>query len=247
MSHQNEFVFFHWSLLPLLHRRSAVYDNTMELVICENVGVEAEKSANISSAVADFASLASQWCRTQIQELGARSFFLPAGQTPESLYELWERTRPDFLAAIDLLQIDDVLTGPKAGMFRRFFTEKLPSYQLRFHAIERADQVADAAVLGLGLNGHIAFHEPGLDSRFFSGCVRLNEVTCANLKVDPGTWGISYGAAAFLEARAVLVMVKGRSKREILKRLLNGDRSLPAAGLLDHPRLTILADREAIG
>lgn len=203
----------------------------MELIICE--GPEA------------FVQAADRWCRTEIQLHGAKAVFLPAGQTPESLYEKWEREKPGPLQGLEILQIDDVLTGAKRGVFRRFFSEKLPSYEAQLRPIDEASRVADLGLLGLGLNGHVAFHEPEIDLSFFSGCVKLSAKTCTNLGLEESTWGISYGVQAFLATKALLIMVKGAGKREVLARLLKGDPALPASALLGHPRLTILADREA--
>jgi 6-phosphogluconolactonase/glucosamine-6-phosphate isomerase/deaminase len=188
---------------------------------------------------------ASNWCRDKILQSKARSIFVPAGKTPEALYEVWRAERPTYLKGIDLLQIDDVLTGPKQGMFKKFFDQHLPGFENQLKYIETANQSADLGILGLGLNGHVAFHEPGVDPNFFSGCVKLNDVTCDHLELKRGTWGITYGAGAFNNCKSVLMMVNGASKREILKRFLGGDPTVPAAALLHHPDLTILADREA--
>lgn len=192
-----------------------------------------------------FGPMASEWCQEKINSVGARSIFIPAGNTPIPLYEVWRATKPQFLQGIDLLQIDEVLTGSQRGVFKKFFTDHLPEYKKQMKFIDRADQGADLGILGLGLNGHVAFHEPGLPGDFFSGCVRLNEVTCKYLDLAPGTWGLTYGAGAFMKCKSILIMVNGFSKREILTRLLNGDPSVPAAALLKHRDLTILADRDA--
>ena len=113
--------------------------------------------------------------------------------------------------------------------------------------IDDASQVADLALLGLGLNGHVAFHEPGLPENFFSGCVRLNSHTCQNLGVKNGAWGLTYGIGALKRAKAVLLMVRGLSKHEILGQLLKQNPALPATYLLKHANITILVDREAYG
>lgn len=188
---------------------------------------------------------ASEWCSERVV-LGARTLFVPAGQTPVGLYRLWEETRPDFLKSVKLVQIDDVATGRKTGLFKRFFETHLPSYLSNFEFIELATRSADVGVLGLGLNGHVAFHEPHLPRSFFSGCVRLDAITCRNLDLEPGTWGVSFGAGAFMQCRSLLIVVKGASKREVLARLIAKDESLTATSLMAHPDVTILADTEAL-
>jgi glucosamine-6-phosphate deaminase len=123
----------------------------------------------------------------------------------------------------------------------------LPGFLNHFRWIGDSYEQGDLAILGLGLNGHVAFHEPELPKNFYSGCVRLSEKTCNTLGVEPSTWGITYGASAFLKSKAILMLVSGTAKREVLQRLLKKDPSLPATALCSHPQFTILADSAASG
>ena len=189
----------------------------------------------------------SSWCQKKIALTGAQSIYLPAGGTPIPLYRQWTASPPEFLRSLQLIQIDDILTGNKAGLFKQFFIQHLPNEKDHFRWIGKNYDQADLAILGLGLNGHIAFHEPELPKNFYSGCVLLSAKTCETLNVPKDTWGISYGASAFLKTKAILVMVLGESKREVLQRLLKKDPTLPASALHDHPDFTILADRAAAG
>lgn len=182
-----------------------------------------------------------KWCAAK----APKSMFLPAGRTPTPVYQLWEKENPSFLKGIPLFQIDDVMHGKGKGQFKKFFEDELPSYLSQFTWIEEGDDEADVALLGLGLNGHVAFHEPGLGRDFFSGCVRLSDVTRGQIEAEPGTWGITYGAGAFNRCRAVCVIVSGKSKREILQKFLAGDPSLPVSALLKHADLTVITDRDA--
>ena len=203
----------------------------MDLVVCKE-----------TEEVADFAN---QWVARQVATGGLKSLYLPAGATPEALYALWRKTRPEYLQALQFVQIDDVLTGKKAGCFRDFFKEQMQPWQKQMSWLERGDQQADAAILGLGLNGHVAFHEPGLPRTFFSGCVRLTDSTCERLDLTPNTWGISYGLAAFLKCREILMIATGPSKREIVQQLLNKAPALPATMLHQHPKFTLLVDHKS--
>src|SRR5690606_19831493 len=138
-----------------------------------------------------------------------------------------------FLRDRTLVQIDDILTGPRRLAFRRFFAQHLPSYQEQMEYFESGERAGDIALLGLGMNGHVAFHEPGLSSDFYSGCVRLSEATRAVLNLREETWGMTFGLAAIRQARAILLLVRGEKKRSILERVLRGE-DVPAAALLRH-------------
>jgi 6-phosphogluconolactonase/glucosamine-6-phosphate isomerase/deaminase len=180
-----------------------------------------------------------QWLESRVKRYGARSLFLPAGETPRPLYARWREAEPGYLRGLRLLQVDDVSTGREKGMFARFFREELPAL-----AVEPpvSEVKADLAILGLGTNGHVAFHEPGIPASFRFGEVDLAEDTAARLKLEPGTKGVTYGVGTFFEAKAILLVVRGQNKKEILERLRKGDPSLPASGLLNHPDLTVLTD-----
>ncbi len=203
----------------------------MELIVCDS-------AEQVDASV-------SKWCEKKVLDFGIKSAFIPAGATPEGLYQLWEKQRPAYLKGMKLIQIDDVLSSPQEGMFKKFFEQHLPSFKSQLCFIESGECKAELGLLGLGVNGHVAFHEPGIHEDFYSGCVRLSEVTCKNLNLPNGSWGVSYGAGAFMRCKAVSIIVKGKSKREILKRLLAKDPTVPASALMNHPRLTIITDRDA--
>lgn len=189
----------------------------------------------------DWTKAAHDWCADSIARLHVKNIFVPAGNTPLPLYRYWSDARPDYLAGRRLLQVDDVLTGPKAGMFKRFFEEHLPQHQSQLVGLGDGARTAELCLLGLGLNGHVAFHEPEVAPDFYSGCVKLSRTTCDNLGVDQGTWGISYGVSAFLKSQAILLLVRGEQKRGILNEVLSGS-TCPAGWLKDHEQLTILTD-----
>lgn len=182
------------------------------------------------------------WCVLKLSNDANRSVFLPAGGTPTRLYEFWETQKPAYLAGARLLQIDDVLTGSQTGVFRRYFETHLPSYRSQLVPITGADEQAHVAILGFGLNGHVAFHEPGIDPAFYSGCVRLSEESRSALALEDGTWGVTYGLGAFQLAKSVLLMVAGEKKLAMFRRFLNESDTFPATHLKRHGDLTVLVD-----
>lgn len=110
----------------------------------------------------------------------------------------------------------------------------------------------DLLLLGLGANGHIGFNEPGtaMDSR--TRVVKLTEETAAaNAAYWHGRFkpelAVTMGMATILEARQILLLVRGAAKADVLRRMLHEPVSskLPATYLREHANLTILADAEA--
>ena len=186
----------------------------------------------------------SDWLQAAIKEYKATSLYVPAGESPKLIYRDWEQSKPAYLNNLKLIQIDDVLTGKKKNLFKDFFYEELPSYADRIEYFESGKTQAELGILGIGLNGHVAFHEPGLPANFYSGCVQLQEVTRNNLDLENPTWGKTYGAGAFYNCKALLVIVKGIKTREILMQTLAPNSQVPAAGLMKHPDITILSDFE---
>jgi 6-phosphogluconolactonase/glucosamine-6-phosphate isomerase/deaminase len=174
---------------------------------------------------------------------GKGRIFLPAGKTPIPLYENWEYDLPDFLEDIVMVQIDEV-SG--SHQFKEFFEETLPSYKHQFEWIEEESltkpelEGADVALLGLGLNGHVGFHEPGVSESFCAGPVYLSMDTCKNLGISFPATGLTYGIGTFKKCGTIIIITRGPEKREVLKRLLEKDDEIPATALANHPNLHII-------
>lgn len=189
----------------------------------------------------DWVSSINTWLQEQVHLYGAKSLFLPAGETPRPLYENWELTRPKFLSGLRLLQVDDIASGPQSQLFQNFFKKELPSYTGQMDFIEHGERSADITILGLGTNGHVAFHEPRLAREFYSGCLRLDADTTRRLDLPSGTWGVSYGLGAFMRSKAIALIVRGQSKKPILNEVLSAGCELPAAELKRHPHFSVFA------
>lgn len=189
---------------------------------------------------------ASDWLQQKQIEYKAKSVYLPAGETPKKIYSYWQEQKPPFLDSLKLIQIDDVMTGQQKHVFRTFFKDYLPYKAEQIEYFETGHSQADLGILGLGMNGHVAFHEPDLNPKLYSGCVKLQDITIKNLNLEPNTWGKSYGAGAFNQCKALLLIVNGVKKKSILQKTLSfpNSISIPASLLLGHQDLTILTDFE---
>jgi len=128
------------------------------------------------------------------------------------------------------------------------------------HAMCRAYEAAigeagglDLVMLGLGPNAHLASNEPGTPFDSATRPVPLLAKTVRYILTDDVIQGpvspraVTLGLATIMAAREVVVLVSGEGKRAPLRRLLGGrsEPEIPASILREHPRCTILADRDA--
>ena len=113
----------------------------------------------------------------------------------------------------------------------------------------------DLQMLGLGLNGHIGFNEPGSsrDSRtrkveIAQATRQANSTLFAGLEEVP-THAVSIGIATILDAKEIWVLASGASKKKIVKELNRAKVSsqLPASFLKEHPKTTLFLDKESAG
>jgi glucosamine-6-phosphate deaminase len=180
---------------------------------------------------------------------------LPAGNTPTGMYEELAAKRLDF-SGVQTFNLDEYVGLPagdartfQAYMRRTFFDHtNLPLKNIhfpdeRYEETIRSAGGIDLLILGIGLNGHIAFNEPG--SAFTS---RTRVVDLAPETVAPARRGITMGIATILDARRILLLASGSSKREVLRRALEEpvQESMPASALRLHSDLTVIADKEAL-
>lgn len=179
------------------------------------------------------------WIHEEIDH--GQRVFVPAGGTPTPLYRRWTAEPTALLKSLMLMQLDEIISGPKKGEFRQFFHAELEPYLAQMEWITDCTGVADVAILGVGVNGHVAFHEPGLPRHFAGGCVPLTQETRNYLGLTEPTWGLTYGVATFLRAKKILVMVKGEKKHAIMKKAV-AEKSLPIAWILEHPEVTVVSD-----
>lgn len=179
------------------------------------------------------------WLTEKTKQYAASSIYLPADSMSEVLCAHWRRSPHPMLARLVLYQIDDIAEGERAGALARFFREKLPHYAVHRPCV---DVQADLAILGFGVNGHVAFHEPGIPETFRYGTVTLCDGTADHLGVKRGTKAVTFGLGAFLRTKAVLLVVRGEGKQHAYERFLARDPAIPASALHKHSDLTVLAD-----
>ena len=122
----------------------------------------------------------------------------------------------------------------------------------RINTIIQTVRGIDFALVGIGLNGHVGFNEPGIDAAGNAHVVALDEVTSnvgqKYFKTNTAlSKGITLGMAQIMQAREVLLLANGAKKAAIIRRTLKEDISnaVPAGFITTHPNGWILLDEEA--
>lgn len=238
-------------------------------------------SADIARAVADEIEAL---VRARAEQGRTAVLALPAGSTPLATYaELARRHREHGLSfrGVVVFGLDEYLglSSSHPRTFRRFFQRELfeplgiPAENVRVleadlhpgqieahcRDYERAIQGVgglDLALLGLGLNGHLAFNEPGSPGDSRTRRVELHATTREHAAPSFGGLeavpleAVTMGLGTLREARAVRVVATGASKREALDAALGCRRPTPehpASWLADHPDLRVWCDAAARG
>ena len=207
---------------------------------------------------------------------------LPAGRTMIPVYAKLRslvRAAPAAWRDVRVFQIDEFvgLGQGDAGSFRTFLEQhlldelKLPPAQANFldgraaDAQDECDRYEDAIIeaggidlqlLGIGVNGHIAFNEPGdsLTARTHVATLR-DETRHANAGLFEGDLSrvpcqaLTMGMGTVMHAREVRLLATGSSKADAVAQLFSGPITprLPASFLQLHPRMSLHADKAALG
>jgi len=112
----------------------------------------------------------------------------------------------------------------------------------------------DLQLLGIGLDGHIGFNEPGAAFDLETHCVRLTESTIeANKRFfkkqeDVPRLAYTMGIKSIMQARKILLVVNGENKADILRKAFLGPVTpeVPASILQLHNSVTLVADEAAL-
>jgi len=107
----------------------------------------------------------------------------------------------------------------------------------------------DICILGLGVNGHIAFNEPGSEFDSRTRPIELHPQTLmANFRGEaPFTHAMTLGIGTILSAKKIFVVALGKNKANAVKAAIeeHSSRTVPATGLQIHPDVTWFLDQEA--
>lgn len=161
----------------------------------------------------------------------------PAGGLPDLLFA--EEIRQHFLAR---------LTGGFGGFLALDGRSPDPAAEAAAHRarLEAAGGLA-VQLLGIGINGHIGFNEPGTKKDSICRVVALADSTCIRAGLPAGSRAITLGIADILAAGEILLLATGEAKAAAVAAMINGPQSpdCPASLLRDHPNFCIVLDEQA--
>ena len=201
---------------------------------------------------------------------------LPTGRTSAPVYEALVRQRPDFSRA-HTFNLDEFVGLPPRDprSFRTFMHEQLfgrvnipaghahvldgaaTDLDAECARFERAITAAggiDLLILGIGVNGHVGFNEPGTSlfarthrARLAAGTRRANAAPFGGRTVNVPREALTMGMGTILAARSIVLIATGRSKAAAIERMLAGriTPALPASFLQLHHDVVLVLDRAA--
>lgn len=200
---------------------------------------------------------------------------LPTGETPVRAYAVVARrvaagacamSHVAVWAVDEFADVPRDTPGTNSAFFARHIAFPLGALHLPDAGAHDADAEArafatrlrdagglDLCVLGIGVNGHIAFNEPGSPANAPARAVELTpESRAAHAAAFGGVdavplRGMTLGVADILAARAILVLASGGGKAAIVQRAIEGAPvpAVPASWLQNHGDVTWLLDAAA--
>ncbi|MBM3234061.1 glucosamine-6-phosphate deaminase [Candidatus Pacearchaeota archaeon] len=115
------------------------------------------------------------------------------------------------------------------------------------------DKPIDIQILGVGVNGHIAFNEPGSKFNSKTRLVRLSQETIKansrffkNKKSMPKK-ALTMGISTIKKAKKIILLASGEKKAEAIFHLVKGnlDEKWPLTSLKNHNNLVVIIDKKA--
>lgn len=127
-------------------------------------------------------------------------------------------------------------------------TADLQAAAAQYDAMIKAAGGIDIQLLGIGVNGHIGFNEPGTPFTLETNVIELAQSTREANKIyfdsidDMPTHAITMGIQTIMNAKKVVLLISGASKQEAVNRLRSGEvtEDFPASALNNHQDVTVI-------
>ena len=211
---------------------------------------------------------------SQISEKKDSVLGLATGSTPVGTYRILSQENADF-SLVKTVNLDEYcgLSGDNDQSYRYFMNKNLfnninidlkntyvPNGKSEDEALEckRYDEIieslggVDLQILGIGVNGHIGFNEPGSSFESHTHIVGLNEQTIKSnsrffdSEEEVPKRAVTMGIGSILSAKKILLLANGAAKKDILNKALYGEITplVPASVLQKHNNLTVIYSEE---
>lgn len=215
-----------------------------------------------------------------VAEAPGAALALPTGRTPRAIYEELRRRREAervSFARAHFFEIDEFVGVPAshpgsfAAYLRRYVFTALDFDASRIHLLDgtASDLAAECArfegaiarcggldllVLGIGMNGHIGFNEPGDTLTGPTHAVSLlastrsdNAALFGGRAGDVPARALTMGVSTLLRAARILLVATGRAKADCVEKALAGPITarVPASLLQTHRAVEVYLDRDA--
>jgi glucosamine-6-phosphate deaminase len=206
---------------------------------------------------------------------------LAAGNTTigvyQSLIDLHRSTHLDF-SGVEFFSLDEFLGLPSSSsncydaffhqhLFRHINADPAHIYLLKgesqgdivsyCHSYERLIHERggiDVQLLGIGINGHLAFNEPMSSFRSRTRVSLLSAETRETLsrtfnETEVPEWALTLGLGTIAEARALLMLAFGKEKAKAIAQAVEGPltAAIPASSIQLHLNAVVILDQEAAG
>ena len=102
-------------------------------------------------------------------------------------------------------------------------------------------------LLGIGVNGHVGFNEPGCEPDSRCRVTKLAKSTLERNGYPSGTRAVTLGIAEITSAQRIIMVATGAAKSPAIAAMIEGSKSTgcPASLLRGHPNLALFLDRAA--
>jgi len=211
------------------------------------------------------AAHAARTIRAAIEERGAAAIILATGASQFDMLAALVRAEGIEWPRVTCFHLDEYLALPAShpASFRRYlkerFVDRLPAPPAAFHYVggEASDPQAetiDAAMVGIGENGHLAFNDPPADFETTEPylVVDLDEA-CRRQQLGEGWFetleevprrAISMSVRQIMASREIICTVPDARKAEAVRKTVEGPVTpdAPASILQEHPAAALYLD-----
>lgn len=206
----------------------------------------------------------------QISEKPNSVICLPTGKTPLKMYKLLvkagKRKEVDF-SKVTFFNLDEYypMDAKDKKSFSRYlfknFFDKINAKKSNIHLLDGVAKDTekecknyeamikknpiDLVVLGVGVNGHIAFNEPGSESGSKTRLVKLTPETKKVNGVDKDA--LTVGIDTIMKAKKIMLLASGKKKVDAVRNLFKGKvtKKCPVSLLRGHEGLIVIVDKGA--